>query len=112
SFLPEIQMGRAPDAKGEVVLGPKTLDKIRKRVGDEVMVGTTGVRPTPMKIVGRAVLPTVGHTANLGEGALITFDSIGAFVPGTSAAELPRDAFLVRFHLGAQDAVARVRLAK
>ena len=112
AFFPEIQVGRAPKRRGEIVLGPKTIEQIHKNVGDRVMVGTVGVEPSAMTIVGRSVLPTVGHSANLGEGALITFDSIGAFVPGASTGDLPRDEFLVRFKSGVDSNMAREKLRK
>ena len=112
TFLPPMQRGRAPDRKGELVVGPKTLQKLHKKVGDRVGVGTIGTTPSPMTIVGEAVIPPVGHTANLGEGGLITFDSVGVFVPGATAAQLPLDEFCIRYKPGLDVTRANARLSK
>jgi hypothetical protein len=112
TFYPAIQLGRPPARRGEIVLGPKTLQRIHHRVGDTVGVGTVGVEPSPMRIVGRAVLPTVGHTANLGEGALITIESIYVFDPHADLKNLTYDEFLVRFRPGVDVEAARRGLQK
>jgi putative ABC transport system permease protein len=112
TFYPAIQAGRAPAGRGEILLGPKTLQRIHRHVGDTIGVGTVGVVPQPMRIVGSAVVPTVGHTANLGEGAMITFDSVYVFVPGVTADMIPRDEFLVRLRPEANAPAALARLQK
>jgi ABC-type lipoprotein release transport system permease subunit len=97
--MPPIQEGRAPRTADEIVLGPKTLRRIHKTVGDTVSVSVVGITPKTMRIVGRAVVPTVGHTANLGEGAVVTFDGLGYFF-GRSDEGRHNDEFGVRFKAG------------
>jgi ABC-type lipoprotein release transport system permease subunit len=115
TFEPPILSGRAPRTATEIVLGPKTLQLIGKKVGDRVAVGAVGVRPTAFTIVGKAVVPTVGHTANLGEGSLLTFEGLGAFDPDSG--DLIRDiasgntgTFFVRFRPGTAIEAGRARL--
>ena len=112
TFIPTFRAGRLPHGPAEIVLGPKTLQRLHLRVGDHIAVGTVGTQGVPMTIVGDAVIPPVGHTANLGEGAYMTFDAVGAFVPGATAEILPRDAFLVRYKPGVRVAKTNARLAK
>jgi hypothetical protein len=47
--------GRAPRADDEVVLGPRTADRLGLDVGEEVII--TGARGGQMRVVGEAVLP-------------------------------------------------------
>jgi hypothetical protein len=71
---------RAPD---EIVLGVTTLAALHKNVGDTVLVGR-GPQPQRMRVVGSAVLPTIGisHGAytSLGVGAAVPVEK----VPGVS----------------------------
>jgi hypothetical protein len=108
TFLPAMLEGRPPRTGTEIVLGPKSLERIRRKVGDQVGVGPVGVEPTRMTIVGRAVLPTAGHTANLGEGSLVTFEGLRAFEPRLQERDLAEDAdaVLVRLKPGADRARA------
>ena len=50
-----ILRGRSPQADDEVVLGPRTADRLGLDVGEEMMI--TGARERRMRIVGEAVLP-------------------------------------------------------
>lgn len=115
TFEPPILSGRAPRTATEIVLGPKTLKLIGKEVGDRVAVGAVGVRPTTFTIVGKAVVPTVGHTGNLGEGSILTFEGMRAFDPDSG--ELIRDiasgntgTYFVRFRPGTSLEVGSKRL--
>jgi ABC-type lipoprotein release transport system permease subunit len=107
TFQPPIEIGRVPRANDEVALGPKTLRRIHKSVGDLVQVSVVGIPPLPFRIVGKMVLPTVGHTANLGEGSLFTFGAFGRFF-GTGGPEF--DEFAVRFKPDVNVDAARHRL--
>jgi len=108
TFLPPIEEGRAPVAKDEIALGPKTLRRIHKTIGDTVEVAVLGVSPKKFRIVGKLVIPTVGHTANLGEGSLVTGDAIEQFFGGSSGPV--NDEFAVRFHPGVNERAAQLRL--
>ena len=102
AFLPVILEGRAPRTGDEIVLGSKTLERIRRRVGDRVLVSVVGVEPTAMTVVGRAVVPAAGHTANLGEGSVVTYEGVRAFEPRAPGGIDPAEAgnVLVRFRPG------------
>jgi hypothetical protein len=84
AVTPPILTGHALTADDEIVLGPATLARLHKHVGDTVTV-TYGspedtpvyVPPTKLTVVGTATMPAVGypslysdHTA-MGNGALI-----------------------------------------
>jgi hypothetical protein len=107
TFLPPIEEGRGPLAGDEIALGPKTLRLIHKTVGDDVQVSVVGVSAETFHIVGRVVVPTVGHTANLGEGSVVT---IGALAHFFGSATPTNDEFVVRFKPGVNESAARRRL--
>jgi hypothetical protein len=75
---PTIVSGRAPRAANEVALGAKTLDRIGVSIGDTVQARPdAGGKATPLRVVGRVVLPGLGtypgsDKTALGEGALLT----------------------------------------
>ncbi|HJT37931.1 MAG TPA: ABC transporter permease [Actinomycetota bacterium] len=106
-FLPPIESGRAPQGQDEIALGPKTLRRIHKSVGDEVDVSMVGLKGLPYRVVGKMVLPTVGHTANLGEGSIVTQGGLTRlFKFGPDFV----DEFVVRFKPGVNVVKARARL--
>jgi ABC-type lipoprotein release transport system permease subunit len=106
-FLPPVEAGRAPESENEVALGPKTLRRINKRIGDDVEVSIVGIKPVKYKIVGRMVIPTVGHTANLGEGSFFPAAAMSRFFGQLSAGY---DDFVVRFKPGVDEDAALTRL--
>jgi putative ABC transport system permease protein len=108
SFTPPITQGRVPTQPDEIVVGPKTLRAIHARIGDVVDVSVVGVRARPYRVVGVGIIPTVGHTANLGEGALVSPAGIATFFGhSTGVGE-----FVIRFHPGVDAASARFELEK
>jgi hypothetical protein len=116
TFEPPILDGHSPRTGTEIVLGPKTLAMVHKKIGDRVQVGAVGVRSTTFTIVGKAVVPVVGHTGNLGEGSLMTFEGIRAFDPDNAyiakqIGEQDTGTFFVRFNERASKA-DRSRLIK
>jgi putative ABC transport system permease protein len=102
---PPIRTGREPSSQDEIVVGTKTLEKLGKKVGDTVMVSVQGARQARMRIVGTAVIPPVGVSARLGEGATFRYGALGRLcqcdVP-------PEDTVLVRFRAGV-DKTAAIR---
>lgn len=106
SFLPPVESGRAPRAVNEIALGPKTLRRIHKSVGDDVLVSLVGVPAHRFHIVGRVVIPTVGHTANLGEGSIVIDEAVSFFLPRATV----NDEFVVRFKPGVDRTHARDKL--
>jgi predicted lysophospholipase L1 biosynthesis ABC-type transport system permease subunit len=108
TFLPPIESGRPPRTGNEIALGPRTLRRIHKDVGDQVSVSVVGVPARPFLVVARLIVPTVGHTANLGEGSVVTNGAIDAFFPGGDT----HDEFVVRFKPGVNIAKARAQLER
>jgi putative ABC transport system permease protein len=100
---PPIRTGREPRTRDEIVLGTKTLEKLGKKVGDNVMASIQGASQTRMRVVGTAVIPPVGTNARLGEGAAFRYGALGKLcqcdVP-------PEDTVLVRFRQGVDKAAA------
>ncbi len=110
---PPLRSGRTVRATDEIVLGARTLSDLHKRLGDTVVVGR-GEHAVPMRIVGSAVLPTVGigHGAytSLGTGAALPSDKI----PGISRNGAGRggpNALFIRFRPGADRAAAGKQIA-
>jgi putative ABC transport system permease protein len=69
-FLPPLISGRMPQETNDIVIGPKTSRLIGKGVGDSVEITLLGGAAIPARIAGIGVLPSTGHTGNLGEGTL------------------------------------------
>ena len=95
SIGPSITDGRTAVAADEVVLAPKTLDRIGARVGDVVTVAV-GKRSARARVVGAGVVADVqGAHGLLGRSAVMTLDGYRRLVPNA-----PRNYFLVRFAPG------------
>jgi hypothetical protein len=108
---PPLVSGRAVRAAGEIVLGTGTLDALRKRVGESVVLASDeGERA--LRIVGVAVFPTVGPVlgayTSLGDGALMVYDDI----PGWDEVSAGPKALFVRFAPGADRDATHARLAE
>jgi FtsX-like permease family len=86
SSAPTVLDGRAPRASGEILLGTKTLDALRRRVGDTVAVHS-GNRAVRLRIVGRGVLPSTKWN-KVGEGAAFTFEDYKRIKPEATAPTL------------------------
>jgi len=67
--------GRVPAGPGEIALGPRTLRTLGLRLGQRVEVGANGRTPSPMQVVGSAVLAGFsvggGSATDLGTGAVV-----------------------------------------
>ena len=105
TFLPPVVSGRAPQGDGEIVLGPKTIKRIKGSIGEMVTVSVTGTGSKQLKIVGVGIVPSTGHTGNLGEGAVVREDVVPFFLPSVL-----HDEFAVRFKRGVNAPAARARL--
>ncbi len=79
---PPLLTGHGLDVPGQIVLGPSTLAQLHKRVGDSVEVNAGSSRPTELRIVGVATMPTIGQSGNahptMGTGALIDYHLVPA----------------------------------
>jgi ABC-type lipoprotein release transport system permease subunit len=67
--------GRVPARPGEIALGPRTLRTLGLHLGQRVEVGANGRTPSPMRVVGSAVLAGFkvggGSATDLGTGAVV-----------------------------------------
>ena len=95
--------GRAPRAPGEILLGPRTLNALHRRVGDVVTV--RAVRTERMRIVGSGfTLRPLGGDRPWATGAVLTFAGLKRIEPAATyteyrlriAASADRDAVLDR----------------
>ena len=117
AVFPPLLDGRAPRARGEIVLGTTTLRQIGRQVGQTVRFGTP-VGTTTLRIVGRMIVPSVGDmlTNGLGQGAWVSasyFRWLNAKVARIHLANAPSpfyQLFAVRYAPGVPSAEAFARL--
>lgn len=69
--LPPVVEGRAPVTPDEIALGARSLEAVGAGVGGYVDVAPAGEPALRMRVVGRAVLPTLSSNARLGTGAMM-----------------------------------------
>jgi FtsX-like permease family len=114
TVAPPLLSGHGVQSNDQIVLGTVTLGQLHKHVGDLVTVANGVARPSRLRIVGTATLPTIGVGGNqhveMGTGALVpnlvlpTHSNDGYQLSG--AAPGP-DAVLVRLRKG--DSAAGLR---
>jgi hypothetical protein len=79
---PPLLSGRGLQAASQVVLGPVTLARLHKHVGDTVVADTGQRPPVRLRIAGTATLPTIGGSGNgslqMGTGAIVAPDLFSA----------------------------------
>lgn len=98
---PPVVEGRSPAAPEEIVVGIKTLRRLRLEVGDEVDARLAGVGSSHrLRVVGTAVLPTLSEGARLGEGAVGTMGLVALFDP--AEADDPGAALFLKLAPGAE----------
>jgi ABC-type lipoprotein release transport system permease subunit len=76
-----ILAGRAPQGPDEVALGARTARALGVEIGDTVGVAIPGGQALEMRVVGRAVFPSVGAASRLGEGLVATVAGAEAVAP-------------------------------
>jgi ABC-type lipoprotein release transport system permease subunit len=76
-----ILAGRAPQGPDEVALGARTARALGVEIGDTVGVAIPGGQALQMRVVGRAVFPSVGAASRLGEGLVATVAGAEAVAP-------------------------------
>ena len=100
--------GRAPSNPGEVMLGPRDLQRLHLQLGDTVHLSVAGVPdPQPVRVVGTAIFPYLGDQLGLGRGVAASVATLKAAVGGATP---PPDTMLVRFRSGADKAAALARI--
>jgi hypothetical protein len=89
--------GHGLQSDQQVVLGPVTLARLHKQVGDTVVADTGRSSPTRLRIAGTATMPTVGGSGQpqlqMGVGAVVAsslfsvadLNTQGSAVPGPNA---------------------------
>ena len=102
---PPILSGHGLEAPDQVVLGPVTLAQLHKHIGDSVDVRSGPGKPTRLRIVGTATMPSMGidrsEHAEMGSGAVLS----RSLIP--EAAGTGPNNILVRARRGADLAVVR-----
>ena len=76
-----ILAGRAPQGPDEVALGARTARALEVEIGDTIGVAIPGGQALEMRVVGRAVFPSVGAASRLGEGLVATVAGAEAVAP-------------------------------
>lgn len=77
--------GREPSLPLEVALGARTLAKLGLEIGDTVEVDA-GAGLRELSVVGGALIPEIGAAGSgLGEGGVVTLETLGAVAPGAVA---------------------------
>ena len=71
SIDPTVLEGRAPAATDEIALGSASFDTVSRDVGDDVRLEGPGGAET-FRIVGRVVLPSLGESQAVADGAILT----------------------------------------
>jgi hypothetical protein len=111
AVAPPILSGHGFDGPDQVVLGKITLAQLHKRIGDTVVVTGGSDRPTRLRIVGTATMPTIGVVGDshptMGTGALLSYKLISPFArnPYSNPVHGPNN-ILVRVRSGANPAAA------
>lgn len=110
---PPVLSGHTFDAGNQVVLGPTTLARLHKHVGDEVVVDNGLSKPTTLVIVGTATLPAIGQFTSLhlelGTGAVLSDKLIP---PADLGFFRMPEAVLIRLHANANPVAARNSLQR
>jgi putative ABC transport system permease protein len=79
-LTPRLIDGRLPAGADELALGRLTADQLDVGVGDELTLQGADA-PATFRVVGAAVLPTLGSNNGVGVGALLTFDGMQQVAP-------------------------------
>jgi hypothetical protein len=107
----EGQLPRGPD---EILLGTRTLSRLRGRIGDRVPVTLLGVPgEVSLKVVGRGIMPSASDASGLGDGASMGMEAATRLLSQSSLPTPPNpDSLVVRFPTGVDAEAARARLSE
>jgi hypothetical protein len=104
TIQPPLLSGHDLATAGQVVLGSATLAMLHKSVGDDVVVTSQGTKPTSLKIVGTATMPSYGQSGGqhleMGVGALLNYKLIPLFERDVFDLPPGPNAILVRYRPG------------
>ncbi len=111
SVAPPVLSGHALDAPNQVVMGPTTLARLHKHIGDTVTFDNSVTNPIQLVIVGTATLPAIGAGETLhleiGTGAVLSEQLIPERDRGFGDLPTSPEAVFVRFRPGANPTDAR-----
>jgi hypothetical protein len=113
SVAPPLLAGHGFEATNQIVLGAETMAQLGKSVGAVVRVAYGATRPTTLRIVGTATMPTVGIggiTSHLtvGTGAIVPYQLIPPSVRNQFGLSPPGpNALFVRLRPGVDPVSAR-----
>ncbi|HEY7106255.1 MAG TPA: FtsX-like permease family protein [Acidimicrobiia bacterium] len=96
---PEVLSGRAPSGAHDVALGAVTLEDLGKSIGDTVTVGSG--KTTDYRIVGSVVLPTLGMSQPLADGAVFTHAGLEPYLDLNNGSRYLAFEFAPNAHRGA-----------
>jgi hypothetical protein len=101
AVLPPALQGRQVRSAGELALGPASLRRLDREIGDIVEI-TSGDRRHRLRIVGTTLLQSLlSNDLTLGAGALLTLDDLRRLVPDAAP-----NGFLVEYAPGADQEAA------
>jgi hypothetical protein len=104
TVAPTIVAGRAPEDRGEIALGARTMRAIGADIGDRVRVAI-GDASANLRVVGRAVFPEFGDAGQLGTGGFVTLGALDRLLPSA-----PRNIFFIKFRQGTDLDAERERI--
>lgn len=114
---PAILAGREVRRDDEIVLGTLAMHRAHTAIGKTIEVTVPGERSRAMKVVGRAVFPTLGRGSfaptSLGDGAAVTASTFAALESALNPTptKYPYNFLLVKFRPGADRAAIEKRLS-
>jgi ABC-type lipoprotein release transport system permease subunit len=114
SFEPRVLEGQLPRGPDEILLGTRTLSRLRGRIGDRVPVTLLGVPgEVSLKVVGRGIMPSASDASGLGDGASMGMEAATRLLSQSSLPTPPNpDSLVVRFPTGVDAEAARARLSE
>jgi len=87
-LLPTITEGRFPARPDEIALGPATLRRLDRSIGDEVTITDASAGTHQLHVVGRTVIPSLNldDVYGLADGAAMTLEGLQAISTGAEPA--------------------------
>jgi FtsX-like permease family len=109
SIAPQPLSGHVLDGPGQIVLGPATLQQLRKHIGDVVTVQLGPViRTARLRIAGTAALPAIGDTfsihPSMSTGAILPISAVSPAALNYAGPYSGPNAILVRLRPGVSQA--------
>src|ERR1019366_2160599 len=98
---PPLLSGHGLETANEVVLGPKTMRQMHKKIGDTVTLSTGLSKPVRLTIVGTSTMPALGQSTEMGTGAIVARSNFPPALLNIQSAPLPGpNVVLIRIRAG------------